>query len=88
MLSSGSPFSIRSRIIPLELFRLLCSETFTLRLKNDLTFKRFSVCDFLFVSTNNVLFLSFLTDLGVPIKDSICFSMMKGDKEVTGSEPS
>ena len=44
--------------------------------------------DFLFVSTSNVLFLSFLTDLGVPIKDSICFSMMNGDKEVTGSEPS
>ena len=44
--------------------------------------------DFLFVSTSNVLFLSFLTDLGVPIKDSICFSMMNGDKEVTGFEPS
>ena len=51
-------------------------------------FKRFSVCVFLLVSTSNVLFFSFLTDFGVPINDSICFSITKGDKEVTGSEPS
>ena len=88
MLSSDSPFSMRSRIIPLELLRLLCSETLTLRLKKDFILRRFSVCDFLFVSTSNVLFLSFLTYFGVPINDLICFSMMKGDKEVTGSEPS
>ena len=88
MLSSGSSFSMRSRIIPLELLRLLCSETLTLRLKKDFILRRFSVCDFLFVSTSNVLFLNFLTDFGVPINDSVCFSMMKGDKKVTGSEPS
>ena len=53
--------------------------------EKDFILGRFSICDFLFVSTSNVLFLSFLTDFGVPINDSICFSMMKGDKEVTGS---
>ena len=88
MLSAGSSFSIRSRIIPLKLLRLLCSETLTLRLKKDFILRRVSVCDLLFVSTSNVLLLSFLTDFGVPINDSICFSMIKGDKEVTGFEPS
>ena len=88
MLCSDSPFNMRSRMIPLELFRLLCLETDTFRLKNYVTLRRFSVCDFWLVSTNKVLFLSFFTDFGVPINDSICFSMTKGDKEVTGFEPS
>ena len=75
-------------MIPFELFKVLCSETLTLRLKKEVTFKRFSVCVFLLVGTSNVLFFSFLTDFGVPINDSICFSITKGDKEVTGFEPS
>ena len=74
-------------MIPFELFKVLCSETETFRLKKEVTFKRFSVCVFLLVSTSKVLFFSFLTDFGVPIKDSICFSITKGDKEVTGFEP-
>ena len=36
------------------------------------------------VSTNKVLFFNFLTDLGVPIMASICFSITKGDKFVIG----
>ena len=75
-------------MIPFELFKVLCSETETFRLKKEVIFKRFSVCFFLLVSTSKVLFFSFLTDFGVPINDSICFSITKGDKEVTGFEPS
>ena len=75
-------------MIPFELFKLLCSVTETFRLKNEVTFKRFSACVFLLVLTSRVLFLTFLTDFGVPIHDSICFSITKGDKEVTGFEPS
>ena len=86
MLSSDSPFSIRSRIIPFELFKLLCFETVTFKLKNEVIFRRLSVCAFLFVSTSKVLFLSCFTDLGVHIKASICFSITKGDREVTGFE--
>ena len=71
MLSSDSPLSIRSLMIPFELFKVLCSETETFRLKKEVTFKRFSVCVFLLVSTSKVLFFSFLTDFGVPINDSI-----------------
>ena len=56
----------------------------TLILKKIVIFKRLSVCDLLFVSTKRVLFFSFLTFFGVPIKDSICFSMMNGDREVIG----
>ena len=88
MLSSDSPFNIRSRIIPFELLRLLCCETETFRLKNVVILSRLSVWDFRLVSTSSVLFFNFLTDFGVPINDSICFSIMKGDKEVTGLEPS
>ena len=58
------------------------------QIEKKVTFKRFSVCVFLLVSTSKVLFFSFLTDFGVPINDSICFSITKGDKEVTGFEPS
>ena len=47
-----------------------------------------TICVFLLVSTSKVLFFSFLTDFGVPINDSICFSITKGDKKVTGFEPS
>ena len=53
-------------------------------LKNFVIFKRLSVCDFLFVSTKRVPFFNFLTFFGVPIKDSICFSMINGDSEVIG----
>ena len=53
--------------------------TVTFKLKNEEIFRRLSVCAFLFVSTSKVLFLSFFTDLGVPIKASICFSITKGD---------
>ena len=63
MLSSDSPFSIRSRIIPFELFKLLCSVTETFRLKKEETFKRFSVCVFLLVSTSRVLFFSFFSQI-------------------------
>ena len=88
MLSSDSPVNIRSRIIPFELLRLLCCEAETFKLKNDVIFSRFSVCDLRFVSTSKVLFFNFLTDFGVLINDSICFTIIKGDKEVTGLEPS
>ena len=56
------------------------------QVKKEVTFKRFSVCVFLLVSTSRVLFFSFFTDFGVPINDSICFSITKGDREVTGFE--
>ena len=69
MLSSDSHLSMRSWMIPFELIKLLCSVTETFRLKNEVTFKRFSVCVFLLVSTSRVLFFSFLTDFGVPIND-------------------
>ena len=42
-----------------------------------------AVWDFLDVSTSNVLFLSFFTDLGVTITLSICFSITKGERDVT-----
>ena len=42
-----------------------------------------SVCIFLVVSTNSVPFFNFFTDFGVPIIDSICFSITKGDSDVT-----
>ena len=75
-------------MIPFELFKLLGSVTETFILKKEVIFKSFSVWVFLMVSTGKVLFLSFLTDFGVPIKDSIYFSIIKGDKQVTGFEPS
>ena len=34
------------------------------------------------VSTKSVLFFNFLTDLGVPIDDCICFSITNGDSDV------
>ena len=58
----------------------------TFKLKNDVILSQLSVCDLRFVSTSKVLFFNFLTDFGVPINDSICFSITKGDKEVTGLE--
>ena len=84
MFSSVSPFKALSLIIPLVEFRVWCSETVTGRLKKVFIFRRFSVCVFLDVSTNRVWFLSFFTDFGVPIVDSICFSITNGDKEVIG----
>ena len=53
------------------------------RRKRSVFFK-FSVWVFLVVSTNNVPFFNFLTDLAVPIIDSICFSITNGESEVTG----
>ena len=47
-------------------------------------FKQHFVCVFRVVSTNNVPFLNFLTVLGVPMRDSICFSITNGDNDVTG----
>ena len=38
----------------------------------------------MFVSTKRVPFFNFFTFFGVPIIDSICFSMMNGDSEVIG----
>ena len=69
--------------MPLEELRVLCGLTSTGRLKNFFDFKRMSVCIFLVVSTNNVSFFNFFTDFGVPIIDSICFSITKGDSDVT-----
>ena len=81
--SSVSCFSILLRIIPLQLLSVLCSVTVTFRLKNFVNFKRFSDCDFLFVSTKSVPFLiCFLQFFGVPIMDSICFSIMNGGNYV------
>ena len=77
---SDSPFSVLSFIIPLDVFKVLCSDTVTFRSKKSFAFRRLSVCVFLFVSTNKVLFLSFLTVLTVPMSAAICFSIMKGDK--------
>ena len=56
------------------------------QIKKKVIFRRVSVCVFLLVPTSRVLFFSFFTDFGVPIKDSICFSITKGDREVTGFE--
>ena len=41
---------------------------------------RFSVC----FDQKSSIFLFFFTFFGVPIIDSICFSIMKGDSEVIG----
>ena len=68
MLFSVFPLSIRSQIIPFELFKLLCFETVTFKLKNEVIFRSLSICAFLFVSTSKVLFLSFFTDFVVPIR--------------------
>ena len=84
MFSSDSPFNVLSRIIPLHVFKVLCSETETGKLKKVVIFKRLSVCAFRVVSTKRVWFLSFFTDFGVPIVASICFSMTKGDNVVIG----
>ena len=84
MLCSLSPFKARSLIIPFEVFNVVCSETVTCKLKNCLTLSRCSVCVFLVVSTSNVLFFNFLTVFGVPMRASICFSMIKGDRDVIG----
>ena len=70
--------------MPLDEFKLLCSDTSTGKLKKVFIFSRFSVCCLRVVSTSKVPFFNFLTDLGVPIAASICFSITKGDSEVTG----
>ena len=44
--SSVSCLSILTRIIPLQLLRVLCSVTVTFKLKNFVIFKRFSVVVF------------------------------------------
>ena len=46
------------------------------------TLSKLSVWDFRQVSTRS-LFFNFLTDLRVPIMLSICFSMTKGERDVT-----
>ena len=81
-------FSFRSQNrIPndaLDEFKLLCSVTSTGTPKKEVCFFfKFSVLVFLVVSTNNVPFFNFLTDLAVPIIDSICFSITNGESEVT-----
>ena len=61
MFSSVSCLSILSRIIPLQLLRVLCSVTVTFKLKNFVIFRRFSDWLFRFVSTKSVAFSNFLT---------------------------
>ena len=84
MFSAVSSLRFLSRIIPFEEFKLLCTETSTGKLKNCVIFKRLSVWAFRVVSTKSVLFFNFLTDLGVPIDDCICFSITNGDNDVIG----
>ena len=80
--------SILSRIIPLQLLRVLCSVTVTFKLKNFVIFRWFSDWLFLLVSTKRVPFFNFFfTFFGVPIIDSICFSIMKGDNDVICFSP-
>ena len=57
--------------------------TETLKPKNVVVFRKFSVCDFLFVSAKWVLVFSFLTNFGNPNMISIYFSIMKGETDVT-----
>ena len=59
MFASVSPFNALSLIIYFEVFRVLCSDTVTFKLKIFFTFNRFSVCVFLFDSTNNVFVFQF-----------------------------
>ena len=68
--------------MPLDVFKLLCSVTFTGTPKKESNFFKFSVCVFLVVSTSNVPFFSFFTDLAVPIAASICFSITNSESEV------
>ena len=84
MFSSVSAFMIGFRIMPLEVFKLLCSVTFNGTPKKESNFFKFSVCVFLVVSTSNVPFFSFFTDLAVPIAASICFSIPNGGSVVIG----
>ena len=84
MFSSVSDLKIGFLMIPLDEFKLLCSVTLTGTPKKEVCFFKFSVWVFLVVSTNNVPFFNFLTDLVVPIIDSICFSITNGESEVTG----
>ena len=84
--SSVSCFSILSRIIPLQLLSVLCSVTMTLILIFFCNFQeiislRFSVC---FEQKSSIFYFFFFTFSGVPIIDSICFSIMNGDSEVIG----
>ena len=81
--SSVSCLSILSRIITLQLLRVLCSVTVTFKLKNFVIFRRFSDWLFRLVSTKRVpFFIIFFTFFGVPIKDSICFSIIKCNNDV------
>ena len=64
------------------MFKVLCSDTETGKLKKVVIFKRLSVFAFRVVSTKRVWFLGFFTDFGAPIVASICFSMTKGDNVV------
>ena len=59
MFSSVSCLSILSRIIPLQLLRVLCSVTVTFKLKNFVIFRRFSDWLLLLVSTKRVPFFIF-----------------------------
>ena len=60
MFSSVSCFKIGFLIIPFEEFRVVCSVTSTGTPKKRSSFFRFSVWDFLDVSTNKVWFFNFL----------------------------
>ena len=84
MFSSVFALKIGFLMIPLDEFKLLCSVTSTGTPKKEVCFFKFSVCVFLVVSTSNVPFFNFFTDLAVPIIDSICFSITNGESEVTG----
>ena len=68
---------------PFDELRVLCSVTETFIPKKVDILSKLSVWDFLDASTSNVLFFSFFTDLGVPITLSICFSITKGERDVT-----
>ena len=81
MFSPVSAFRIGSRFKPLDVFKLLCSVTFTGTSKKESISFKFSICVFLVVSTSNVPFFSF-TDLAMPIAASICFSITNGETEV------
>ena len=59
MFSSVSYLSILSRIIPLQLLRVLCSVTVTFKLKNFVIFRKFSDWLFRFVSTKSVACFNF-----------------------------
>ena len=76
MFSSVSDLKIGFLMIPLDEFKLLCSVTSTGTPKKVVCFSSFQ-----FGSPRR---FNQLTDLAVPIIDSICFSITNGESEVTG----